>query len=509
MRANAVLKRYWPEMLLLLAVVLPWLFLLVLGIVWLWEGHHFWSWALGAVVLGLLAFALSWLVRRRADAAARLALSDIAEPSRDWNIRERNAWSDVIAIADATAPFSFTEIEPLIRTARDTIETVARRFHPEAHEAWAQFTLPEALLLTERLSRDVRREALRHIPGLRSLRLSHVLWLQQQKERYGEIARTGWQAGFALWRIVRGVFNPFQAIGQEASGVLIDKAKSVLSYRLRAHATRMLILEIGRAAIDLYSGRLALSDAEMRAAQEADAIAGEGPMAPVRIVLIGQVNAGKSSLVNALAQETRSSVGPVPTTSKVAEYLLELQGRPAILLVDIPGLGEFIGADLLAQAERADLVLWVASAVQAARAPDQEGLHELRAWARTQVARRAPPILLALTHVDQLRPADEWQPPYDIAAPVGRKAGAIRGAVDAVARALDLPADAIVPVAMPPGREAYNLDALWASIALNLDEAKLVHLDRLRLGRQQLSLREVAERLGRAGRFIVRGIVKA
>ena len=123
--------------------------------------------------------------------------------------------------------------------------------------------------------------------------------------------------------------------------------------------------------------------------------------------------------------------------------------------------------------------------------------------------RRVPPILLALTHVDELRPAKEWAPPYDTAAPAGPKARAIRAAVDAVARALDLPADAIVPVAMPPGWEPYNLDALWARIAVELDEAKLVQLDRLRVGQQRLSLRELADQLGHAGSILIKGIVKA
>ena len=89
------------------------------------------------------------------------------------------------------------------------------------------------------------------------------------------------------------------------------------------------------------------------------------------------------------------------------------------------------------------------------------------------------------------------------------KARAIRAAVNAAARALDLPVDAIVPVAMPPGRETYNIDALWARIAIELDEAKLVQLDRLRVGQQGLSLRELADQLGHAGRTIIKGMVKA
>ncbi|HVZ51339.1 MAG TPA: GTPase [Pseudolabrys sp.] len=508
MKALARLRRYWPETLLVLAVVLPWLGLLVLGLLWLWEGNRFWYWALGTLMLSLTAWPLARLVRRRANAEARIALGDIAEPSAAWNVREREAWADVIAIADATQPFSFIEIEPLIATGQSTVDAVARRFHPEAHEAWAQFSLPEILLLTERLSRDVRREALNHIPGIRKLRLSHWLWVRQQDERYGTLARAGWRVGTVAWRMIRAALNPLQAAGQEASGAFVDRAATVLSYRLRAYATRLLVLEVGRAAIDLYSGRLALSAAEIRAAQEREAAGLEAPPAPIRIVLVGQVNAGKSSLVNALAQESRCAVGSVPTTARAAEYLIEREGRPIVSLVDMPGLGDRTEPDLMAQAERADLVLWVASAVQPARAPDRSALDALRAWAGAQLSRRPPPFLLALTHVDELRPAAEWSPPYDIAAPTTPKANAIRNAIDAVARALDLPADAIVPVAMPPGGALYNLDALWARIAVELEEAKLVQLDRLRLGEQAIDLRELFQQFGRAGRFVVKGLVK-
>jgi hypothetical protein len=80
--------------------------------------------------------------------------------------------------------------------------------------------------------------------------------------------------------------------------------------------------------------------------------------------------------------------------------------------------------------------------------------------------------------------------------------------LDATARALDLRTDAIVPVAMPPGQESYNLDALWARIAVELNEAKLVQLDRLRIGQKGFRLGELAVQLGRAGHTIISGVVK-
>src|SRR5439155_15305905 len=329
------------------------------------------------------------------------------------------------------------------------------------------------------LSRNVRRVALSHIPGIRAMRLGHVLWMQRQNERYGALAYSGWQFGFGLWRLVRALINPLQAAGQETSGAMLEKTAKVLSLRIRAYATRLLVLEVGRAAIDLYSGRLSLSEDEMRSAQERDTAGPETePMVPIRILLVGQVSAGKSSLVNGLAREVRCAIGPLPTTARVTEYPLILEGRPAVTLVDMPGVDDRAApaAELLAQAARADLILWVASATQPAREPDPVGLAALRSWSQAQLVRRPPPVLLALTHVDELRPAAEWSPPYDITAPTGPKARSIRDAMDAVGRTLALPAEAIVPVAMPRAREPYNMDALWARVAVELDEAKLVQL---------------------------------
>jgi hypothetical protein len=153
---------------------------------WLWQRGHVWAWAIAAAALALLAWPLARLARRRTNAEARVALGDRAEPVRAWNVREREAWSDVLAIADAAAPFSLTEImeiESLRAKASRVIEAVAARLHPEAQTPWAQFTVPELLLLTERVSRDLRREALRTIPGIRVVKLGHVLWLQEKVER--------------------------------------------------------------------------------------------------------------------------------------------------------------------------------------------------------------------------------------------------------------------------------------------------------------------------------------
>jgi len=86
----------------------------------------------------------------------------------------------------------------------------------------------------------------------------------------------------------------------------------------------------------------------------------------IRIVVAGSPNAGKSSLVNALAQSERAIVTSIPGTTRDAiEVPLAIAGIPFIL-VDTAGLREAsdevesIGIGRAQQeAERADILLWL------------------------------------------------------------------------------------------------------------------------------------------------------
>lgn len=122
----------------------------------------------------------------------------------------------------------------------------------------------------------------------------------------------------------------------------------------------------------------------------------------------------------------------------------------------------------------------------------------MRAHFAAHPSLKAPPVLVALSHIDRLRPFTEWTPPYDIAAPSGRKAEAIRGAVDATAEALGVGPDDVVPVRLDAGA-LYNVDALWAAVAARLDEARQGQLIRLlRLAGKGGGISEVARQAVRA-----------
>ena len=91
----------------------------------------------------------------------------------------------------------------------------------------------------------------------------------------------------------------------------------------------------------------------------------------IRTVIVGEPNAGKSSLLNRLVGRDRALVSPEPGTTR--DYLEEriLVGPHALRLVDTAGLNltpsslEKRGIDkTLEQAAEADLVLWVLDATR-------------------------------------------------------------------------------------------------------------------------------------------------
>ena len=141
--------------------------------------------------------------------------------------------------------------------------------------------------------------------------------------------------------------------------------------------------EVGRAAIDLYGGRLRVSTEELEAhITEASArdrrAAAQVQAEPLRLLVCGQVKAGKSSLVNALAGEVRAAADVLPLTNKFTAYELKHQGVPQAVIVDSPGLASLDDPleKLVEEAAHADLVLWVSNAVRPDRELDSRALDE-------------------------------------------------------------------------------------------------------------------------------------
>ena len=228
-----------------------------------------------------------------------------------------------------------------------------------------------------------------------------------------------------------------------------------------------------------------------------------GPV-PVRILVAGQTNSGKSSLVNSLRGSVQARVSELPTRGGMKEFRFTDGGKLDLTIIDTPGLPSIAKVDknLITTCQDVDLIIWTAQANQPARQVDLVALQAIRNWFKNNPHVVEPTIVMAITHIDRLKPFREWEPPYDIANPKREKARQIQEAVMSIGNSLSMQEEALVPVSLMDGEPPYNLDALWAVIAKQMNGASQVALGRALKQSVSFRLSEVLTQCYEGGKFI-------
>ncbi len=501
-RTDAFKVRLWIAGICLL---LPSLTLIPLGGLWLFQNGFTLYWVAGAAVFVVFAFLLQLYLFRPAEvvppAVAHAFPGD--EAAASWTPREQDAWTGVVAIANSVKFDDVLGVDSALSLGKRTIDVVARSLHPEVNDPVWKFTAPEALALIEQVSQRLRPVIVSSIPLGDQLTVGQIIRVYRWRSAIDVV-----QKGYDVWRVIR-MLNPATAATQELrerlSKRMVDWGKDEIGKRL----ARGYVQEVGRAAIDLYGGRLRVTEAEIEqhvtTATERDRKAAPAVAEPVRILIAGQVNAGKSSLVNGLLAEIKAAADVLPATKGFSAYEIKRDGVAQILLLDSAGLSN--GNDfksLTDEAVQADLILWVSSAVRPDRALDAQALDAIRATMTKRTEIRRAPMGLVISHVDRLRPFQEWSPPYNLLDTNNAKVDSIRAAMEAARVDLGFAEDVTIPVCLDRDVGLYNVDALWALIVDKMPDAKRTQLVRtLRDIDGRFDWRQLRTQTVNAGRVLV------
>ncbi len=466
---------------------LPYVVLMGAGCWWLYERRLLTWFAVGAAVVSLLGWNIDRVFRMRKLKAIRVSGETLGASG------EESAREAIEQLAQKTeeSPPPLDDLNAWKQLAIELYSAVAVRFGRTSERPALEITVPDAMLIAERVLHDLRTEAKNHIPG------SHVLTIRQLEQMAFLWNKTAsftamespWRLGY---RMIRFALNPVSGAFKEVNDNLLGDLSVTALEEAKRWAIGYCVRRAGEYAIQLYSGQLALNEPAFQDyrspksgqdVERADRSSVRKANEPLRVIVLGQAKAGKSSLVNALFGEMRAATDTLPCTTDITPYVLEREGLPKAILFDTEGFGGKENSHAVSQLEpellKCDLILMVCSATTAARSPDQLLLEELRERFVSNKRRSIPPIVIALSHIDQLRPFAEWNPPYDLRDENSIKARNIAMAVASLEADFSLPAERIVPVCLRPNA-VHNVTELLAPVLLDVlpeaDRSKLLRL---------------------------------
>lgn len=461
---------------ILILSALPWMLLALAGFRWLWQEHWIAAWV--AIMIG--ASLIGWLAARHFSARAvrpPVPASLVAEPQQHWSRTQQEAWAGVESICDRIEREkpALDDWPAYLELFRETVETVAQYFHPEQEEPFLEMRVPDLLRIVELLSRDLRVLSTENIPGSHIVTINDVLKGRRMVRQLRKI--------YNWYRVASFAFAPLNAVVNEIRNRLTGDTASLVYQEMKRYLSCACVRKVGFYAIRLYSGELDFAAEEAESYVSADSAKdrllarerrAELAREPLRIAVVGQTNSGKSSLINRVFGDLKTAVDVVPTTTGVEPFVLEREGLPEAIIIDTGGYEDSTGQGGRMEAiekalDLADLIVLVCTANQPSRYADKNLLRSMRERFRRR-NREAPECIVALTHIDRLRPFREWSPPYRLDPPEGTKSQMIVAAVESAAKDLGLATAQIVPLNLQDG---YNIEeALIPTILGHLPAAR-------------------------------------
>jgi predicted GTPase len=441
-----------------------------LGLLWLFEHEQWLPFGLAIAAATGVLLVLSKILTRPVGRRAATP-----PPGAMWPDAGSQAWADVdrIAARVAAAPPPFGDMTAYQAIAMEILDTVGHHFHPGSDVPRLELTLAQTLAIGERVLRDLRSEVLDAVPAGRSVTLAH-LDLVRRAGAYVPQAASATRDALLANRIRRWIVAWPVALAYEVVSLFDVSPAAVARRQINAITAELFVRRVGAYAIEAFADRAAIDPAAIEAVAKTK---------PLRILVLGPLNAGKSSLLNAMFGQERSKRDILPCPGLHEEHVLDRDGAPQAVVLDSDGFGgtgdEAARHKLFEAIVSVDIIIAVTSARQAARQHECTMLDQVRTRFARSPRRTCPPILVAATHIDLLRPAREWHPPYDFLDGDSPKEQSIRQAIDAIATDMQVPLDRVIPVSLLPGAD-YNVEegllpALGVALA-DADRAKFLRI---------------------------------
>lgn len=473
------------------------------GLWYLFEKGWLFYWLVGAfVILVVVKLNFRLLKNRKVDIFKN---KPQVEPSDTWGSKDDEVFAKMKSFAKGVDKSAIKLDKTLPNRLLDlgitTTHEVASHYYPDSTNPELEVSLPHLLKISELIINDIRKEMIEKVPFSHTVTINHFLKVPKVVDLFNDASSS--------YRLGRMILNPLGAIVSEFKDRITNKLFSYSKDELLRWLVDFYILKVVRYSIDLYGDNITFNEFKPNTSttvikQKEESNASK----PLKIVVIGQINSGKSSLINALFGKAKAVVDNTPIEAGVRYYEYSHEGQIDTQLVDTQGYQSIDDRDknyhtIIQEIKSSDIILLMLNASNAARESDRVLLQGISNYYDKNPKLRRPIILGVLNHIDQLSPKKQWSPPFDIIHPKSPKEHTISKAMEVIGKELNL--STIIPINLHPNRE-YNIkEVLIPTILEHLDEAKKVQYIRsLREYQSKEFWIKLKEQAKAAGRVIKR-----
>lgn len=500
----------WPFIVVVFLILLPLALMAGVGAWSLWQSGNLWwlSWTL------TLSWASAWLILRFSK-SVEVPMPEVGSKLH-WTPRDKEAAALIEAEQKKVSEYTGQQlVDPQFYTAKsiELATKFAQFYHPKATDPVGSVSVVEVLTALQLVAEDLETALQQHVPG------SHLITVSQWKMLAN--APAWWRTASNLGWVASVLMNPTSLARYAVSKAFVDPVSQQIQNNMLGAFYALFIQQLGHYLIELNSGRLRGGSARYRAAMRKmdrtepaliSSTEGSQPTTQepvtVTIAVIGQVKAGKSSLVNCLLGEQRAAVDILPLTQNVQRYDLRVEDQSErLILLDTPGYSD-AGAtpeqlrETREAVRNADLVLLVMDVRSPAKQADVATLDDLAAYFRQEHQFKPPTIIGVISKIDGLSPVMEWQPPYVWETGNRPKEQNIRSAIEFTRTTFGERLQSVIPACTDrEHNRVYGVEEyLLPTIILCLDEARAVSLVRsIHRDYDQQRTWQVISQLGSAG----------
>lgn len=420
---------------------------------------------------------------------------DLVTAPNDWSQTELEIWnySKAHTRERLKAGLDWGKLDA---AGLEVLEIVAQKFGKKTLD----FSVPEGLKLFEEVSRRYKLVVKENIPGIEYIKVSHMKAGYAAYDKYGALGQKVITAAIWANHAKNLYFNPLKVAFDLTKQQATSSMTKGFVDDMQLKAKQALLDEVAAVAIDLYSGRFSFEDEDLLVSNASVSDEEHAALAlePIRIVVVGQTGAGKSSIVNRLKDELAAEVDILPSTQTSTVYSA-LINETEVRIVDLRGLDGKPNTEkeMLNEMTQADLVLWVLKANQSARDLDKQLNNKFGLFYADpkNVSSRKPLVIAVVNQVDKLKPLAEWQPPYDLENPSGAKANIIAQAVAYNQEILQ--SDITLALSIADNKEHLGVEALKQTLVGGITEANNVQRNRQRVEAMKRGV-SLKDQLGRA-----------